>query len=119
MKRVLIVEDDPAWAALLQRYMAAIGAESAVVSSPGQAIVAVDEWAPDALCMDMLLAGETGMALLYELQSHDDLAALSVVVCSGVALDVAELTAFGVRAVLDKSRVTPGEVMAALREVLT
>lgn len=118
MKRVLIVEDDPAWAALLQRYVAAIGAESAVVSSPGQAIVAIDEWAPDALCMDMLLAGETGMALLHELRSHDDLAALPVVVCSGVALDEAELTPFGVRAVLDKTRVTPREVMLVLREVL-
>ncbi|MDO4773753.1 MAG: response regulator [Candidatus Saccharibacteria bacterium] len=118
MKRVLIVEDDPAWAALLERYAARVGAESTVVSSPGQAIVAVDERQPDALCMDMLLAGETGMALLHELQSHGDLAVLPVVVCSGVALDSAELAPFGVRAVLDKSRVTPSEVMLALEEVL-
>ena len=62
----------------------------------------------------MLLAGETGMALLNELQSHEDLARLPVVVCSNVVLDLDQLRSFGVRAVLDKARMTPDDVRAAL-----
>jgi CheY-like chemotaxis protein len=78
----------------------------------------IDEWRPDALLLDMLLAGETGVALLNELRSHDDLATLPVVVCSSVELDQGQLAPFGVRMVLDKSHATPAEIRAALRKVL-
>ena len=91
MKRLLIVEDDPAWAAVMERYARDVDAESHVVLSGGQAMELIDEWRPDALLLDMLLAGETG---------------------------VAQLAPFGVRAVLDKSQATPGEIRAALRRVL-
>lgn len=115
-KRLLIIEDDPIWAEVLARYAAAVGLTTRVVVSPAQAIEAVDDWSPHALCLDMLLAGETGMALLNELRSHDDLAALPVVVCSNVPLDAALLRPFGVRAVLDKSRMTPAEVRRVFAE---
>ena len=118
MKRLLIVEDDPAWAAVMERYARDVDAASRVVLSGGQAMELIDEWRPDVLLLDMLLAGETGVALLNELRSHDDLATLPVVVCSSVELDQVQLAPFGVRAVLDKSHVTPTEVRAALRKVL-
>ena len=73
---------------------------------------------PDVLLLDMLLAGETGVALLNELRSHDDLATLPGVVCSSVELDQGQLAPFGVQVVLDKSHVTPTEIRAALRKVL-
>ena len=118
MKRLLIVEDDPAWAAVMERYARDVDAASRVVLSGGQAMELIDEWRPDVLLLDMLLAGETGVALLNELRSHDDLATLPVVVGSSVELDQVQLAPFGVRAVLDKSRATPREIRAALRKVL-
>lgn len=114
MKKLLIIEDDPQWAAVLEQYALEAGYTARTVVAAGQAIAMLDEWQPDGLILDMLLAGETGMVLLNELQSHEDLARLPVVVCSNVALDLDQLRPFGVRAVLDKARMTPDEVRAAL-----
>lgn len=118
MKRVLIVEDDPAWAKLLQHYVSGANADSRVVISPGQALEMIDQWKPDALILDMLLASETGMALLNELKSHEDLAGLPIIVCSNVGITSDDMESFGVRAVLDKSTMTPAQVRQALTEVL-
>ena len=119
MKRVLIVEDDPAWAKLLQHYVSRTNADSRVVISPGQALEMIDQWKPDALILDMLLASETGMALLNELKSHEDLAGLPIIVCSNVGVTGDDMESFGVRAVLDKSTMKPAHVRQALTEVLS
>lgn len=118
MKKVLIVEDDPVWAKLMQYYISETGAESQVVIAPGQALEMIDDWHPDALVLDMLLASETGMALLNELKSHEDLANLPIIVCSNVGITRDDMEPFGVRAVLDKSTMTPAQVRQALTEVL-
>ncbi len=118
MKRVLIVEDDAMWVAVLSRYARGVDAEVRTVVSGGQAMDVIDSWQPDALVVDMLLAGETGMALLNELRSHDDLAKLPVVLCTGVGLKLSDVADFGVVAVLDKSTMKPEDVKSALIEVL-
>lgn len=118
MKRVLIVEDDPVWAKLMQHYISEAGADSRVVIAPGQALEMIDQWKPDALVLDMLLASETGMALLNELKSHEDLANLPIIVCSNVGITHDDMEPFGARAVLDKSTMTPAQVRQALTEVL-
>ena len=118
MKRVLIVEDDPVWAKLMQHYISEAGADSRVVIAPGQALEMIDQWKPDVLVLDMLLASETGMALLNELKSHEDLANLPIIVCSNVGITHDDMEPFGVRAVLDKSTMTPAQVRQVLTEVL-
>lgn len=118
MKKVLIIEDDPVWAKLMQHYISEAGAESRVVIAPGQALEMIDDWHPDALVLDMLLASETGMALLNELKSHEDLAGLPIIVCSNVGVTSDDMEPFGVRAVLDKSTMTPAQVRQVLTEVL-
>lgn len=117
-KRLLIVEDNPSWADVLERHASAVGAEVMIALSPGQALELIDEWHPHAVCLDMLLAGETGIALLQEMKSHDDLARLPVVVCSNVDLSAEGMVPFGVRWVLDKAAMTPAGVRAAFREAL-
>ena len=118
MKKVLIVEDDLAWAKILERYVSELNYKSKIVVSGGQAMEAIDSWRPDALLLDMLLAGETGVALLNELRSHEDLAKLPVIVCSSVEIGEEQLSSFGVAKVLDKSRATPDEIRSAIRGVL-
>lgn len=118
MKRVLIIEDDAMWAAVLERYASGVDAEVRTVVSGGQAMHIIDSWRPDVLVLDMLLAGETGMALLNELRSHDDLAKLPVILCTSVGLKLPEVVDFGVVAVLDKAVMKPEDVKLVLREVL-
>lgn len=118
MKKLLIVEDDKNWADILGRFAADVGAEYRVVVSGGQAIEIIDDWQPDALILDMLLAGETAIALLNELRSYADLASLSIVVCTNIDVKMDDLRPLGVKAVLNKTSMRPNEARAIFREVL-
>ena len=118
MKKLLIVEDDKNWADILCGYAVAVGAEARAVVSGGQAMEMIDNWQPDAIVLDMLLAGETAVALLNELRSHADLARLPIVVCSNVGVNLADLRPFGVTALLDKASMRPNEARAVFSEVL-
>ena len=118
MKKLLIVEDDKNWADILGRFAADVGAEYRVAVSGGQAIEIIDDWQPDALILDMLLAGETAIALLNELRSYADLASLSIVVCTNIDVKMDDLRPLGVKAVLNKTSMRPNEARAIFREVL-
>ena len=83
MKRVLIVEDDPTWAMLVGKYVRQLDWKSTVVSSPQAAMDALDTQPVDVIVLDMLLAVETGMALLNEIRSYDDLATIPIVASEG------------------------------------
>ena len=118
--RLLLVEDDPMWAEILTRYAAKDDWTVQMVRSPQQAMDAIDEAVPEVIMLDMLLAAETGMALLNELRGYDDTAKVPVVVCTSVAgLEIEQLAPFGVRALLDKATLTEDDVRYALREATT
>ena len=118
MKKLLIVEDDKNWADILGKFAADVGAKHRVVVSGGQAIEIIDDWQPDALILDMLLAGETAIALLNELRSYADLASLSIVVCTNIDVKMDDLRPLGVKAILNKTLMRPNEARAIFREVL-
>ena len=112
MKKLLIVEDDKNWADILGKFAADVGAEHQVAVSGGQAIEIIDNWRPDALILDMLLAGET------ELRSYADLASLPIVVCTNIDVKMDDLRPLGVKAILNKTSMRPNEARAIFREVL-
>lgn len=118
MKKLLIVEDDKNWADILGRFAGEIGAEYQVVASGVQAIEIIDDWQPDALILDMLLTGETAIALLNELRSYADLASLPIVVCTNIDVKMDDLRPLGVKAILNKTSMRPNEARAIFREVL-
>lgn len=118
MKKLLIVEDDKNWADILGKFATDVGAEYRVAVSGGQAIEIIDDWQPDALILDMLLAGETAIALLNELRSYADLASLPIVVCTNIDVDLKDLRPLGVKAILNKTSMRPNEARAIFREVL-
>ena len=118
MKKLLIVEDDKNWADILGKFAADVGAECRVAVSGGQAIEIIDDWQPDALILDMLLAGETAIALLNELRSYADLASLPSVVCTNIDVKMDDLRPLGVKAILNKTSMRPNEARAIFREVL-
>lgn len=118
MKKLLIVEDDKNWADILGKFAADVGAEYRVAVSGGQAIEIIDNWQPDAVILDMLLAGETAIALLNELRSYADLASLLIVVCTNIDVKMDDLRPLGVKAILNKTSMRPNEARAIFREVL-
>ena len=118
MKKLLIVEDDKNWTDILGKFAVDVGAEYRVAVSGGQAIEIIDDWQPDALILDMLLAGETAIALLNELRSYADLASLPIAVCTNIDVKMDDLRPLGVKAILNKTSMRPNEARAIFREVL-
>lgn len=117
---ILLVEDD-AWLADIQiRMLEKEGFSVRRVAHATAAMTAIDESVPDVLIVDMLLAGTTALALLHELQSHADTAAIPVIACTNVAesLDAERLKHYGIQRIVDKSTMHPADLVAAVRSVL-
>ena len=118
MKRVLIVEDDPTWSMLIGRYVGQLSWEFEVVRSPQEALDVLDEAEVDVIVLDLLLAVETGMALLNEIQAYDDLSDIPILVLTNTP-DVAlsDVSSYGVKCLLDKSTATPDDIKFSLKEL--
>lgn len=118
MRRVLIVEDDPTWSMLIGRYVDQLSWEFEVVRSPQEALDVLDEAEVDVIVLDLLLAVETGMALLNEIQAYDDLSDIPILVLTNTP-DVAlsDVSSYGVKYLLDKASVTPDDIKFSLKEL--
>jgi CheY-like chemotaxis protein len=120
VSKVLLVEDDPWLAELQVSALEKAGYEVVHAPHAPSAIVKVDDFEPDIIVTDILLTGSTAFALLHELQSYGDTGQLPVIVCTNMAeaLDKHDLAAYGVRRIIDKSSMKPGDLAAAVTAVL-
>jgi DNA-binding response OmpR family regulator len=117
---VLIVEDDDWFAEQQMRTLTAAGFTVARAPHGVAAIEAMDDCVPDILVLDIFLPGPNAITLLHELQSHPDLATVPVIICSNSAGDVplGALAGYGVRRVIDKTSMQPGDLVAAVKREL-
>lgn len=117
---VVIVEDDEWLAQQHARTLEAAGFLTDTSSHALEAIETIDARRPDALVLDVFLAGPNAFTLLHEMRSHADLAGIPVILCTNSADSIAneDLEAYGVRAVLDKTTMLPGDLVAAIKKVL-
>lgn len=86
------------------------------------AIMALDqlnELTPQAIIVDLLMPATTGLSLIQELISYDDLNKIPLIVCSSVAseVDAEFLWANGVRAILDKNTIQPQDLKLTLKRL--
>ncbi len=117
---ILIVEDDE-WLADQQALtIKTAGYRVKVTHHALSAIQVIDESQPDAIILDVLLAGSTAFALMHELQSYGDTGNIPIILCTNLAseLSLDDLRAYGVKLILDKTTMVPGDLIAALRSVL-
>jgi len=117
---VLIIEDDLWLAEQFQRTLNGAGFEAVHVPNGHIAMEMIDQSPPDAILLDVLLTGGTGIALLHELQSYTDVADIPVVLCTNLAgqIPLSDVKSYGVRRILDKTTMQPDDVTAAIRSVL-
>lgn len=118
-RSVLIVEDDEWLAEQHMRTLESAGYKSYFVAHALAAMDMIDDMHPDVIVLDVLLAGPNAFTLLHELQSHMDLAAIPVILCTNSAEDLAQedIAAYGVRQVLDKATMHPEDLIAAVKKV--
>lgn len=116
MKNVVIIEDDRLLSSHLKLLLNRAGYTPHVAHHGPGAIKLIDEVAPEVIVLDMLLGGSTAMPLLNELVSHEDLALIPIVLLTslGSELDETSLKPYGVREILDKTKATPQDIVAAV-----
>lgn len=116
---IVLVEDDVLLARHFERVLTLGGYRVQSTQHTLGAIELIDNHHPAAIVLDMLLSGSTGMNLLHELQSHEDLAAIPVIVVTNLATDTlaTQLEPYGVRRLLDKTTMEPDDLTAAVRSV--
>ena len=117
---VLIVEDDRWLAEQYSRVLSKVGYKVKVTSHALAAVQAIDDVHPDAIILDVLLTGSTAFTLLHELQSYGDTGAIPIILCTNLAgeLSLEDLKPYGVRRIIDKTKMIPDDLTIALRSVL-
>jgi DNA-binding response OmpR family regulator len=100
--RILIVEDEPAVADALADAVRLQGHDPAVARSGAEGLAAIAAESPEALFLDFVMPGLSGMDLLREIRRRHP--ALPIVVVTGRAkdLDVAEIRELGVTDIVEK-----------------
>ena len=116
---VVVVEDNLLLSRHFERILTKTG--HTVVSSPHAlgAIRLIDDTQPDVIVLDMLLTGSTALPLLHELQSHEDLAQIPVIMVTSLAEDMTLeiMQPYGVTHLLDKTTMHPDDLITAIKSV--
>lgn len=117
---VLIIDDDKWQSAQFARILGKAGFVAHVAHNALDGMTAIDTYKPDAIVLDIFLPGPNGVVLLHEIRSHSDLARIPVVICSNSASDVphGDLSAYGVKVILDKTTMAPDDVVTAVRSLV-
>lgn len=111
---ILLIEDDQ-W--LADSYLTVLRAQGHDVTQLSTAYEAM-EWMktqiPALIIADVLLGDHNSFTLFHELQSYPDTASIPVVVCTTLGKEQfsgAQLSSYGIVAVLDKTTMTPDQLL--------
>lgn len=119
-RTVLVIEDDDWFAEQHGRTLTDAGFRVRHASDGLAGMEAIDESLPDAVVLDIFLAGPNAFVLLHEIQSHADLSRLPIILCSNSLPDMPadRLRAYGVTSTLDKGSMQPVDLVAAVKRAL-
>jgi len=118
---ILIVEDDNWLSEQYSRSLKNAGYKVTSVSNALAAIEKIDEVSPETIILDILLTGNTAFALLHELQSYGDTGFIPIILCTNLAseLRLKDLKPYGVKRILDKTKMVPDDLISAVWGVLS
>ena len=117
---ILVVEDDM-W--LAEQYVRMIEKDGFYAQHAPHALAAMDildRGVPDVIVLDVLLSGPNAFALLHELRSHADLAAIPIILCTNSASDIKQrdVELYGVVQLLDKTTMHPDDLLTSIKKAL-
>ena len=120
-KKILLVEDE---AILVKMYVATFdkaGFETKTTEDISQAIKIMEEWHPNIVLLDIMLAGVNGLDLLKKIQGRKDLLKIPVVVFSNYTDTETEKEALklGAKAYVIKADYDPEEVINIIKQYIS
>ncbi len=113
---IFVIEDDRGWENYYRKILKSY--EMEFFHDGVAAIAEMDERVPDLVILDILLTGPTGFAVLNEMRSYPELAGVPVIIVTSVAIKTDLAKEYGVVEVLDKSEMTPQELVGAVQGAL-
>lgn len=118
--KVLIVEDDAFMASLLAEGFAKAGFDVAAARTGDEAVKQFAEAKPDAILLDVLLPGKSGLDALREIRALPGGAGIPVLVLSNIeeAGYIRQAEALGVKSYLIKANLQVAEIVAKVREAI-
>ena len=119
-KRILIIEDDPVAALAVQRLLENNGYAVEVATNGAKGLDRLLAFEPDAVLLDLLMPTLGGFVVLKTIRGDRPFCQVPVLVLSSNCTPEfrAKATAAGANHVLDKSRVTPAEILSLLQAEL-
>lgn len=117
MSYVLLIEDDQWLADSYQTMMRSQDINVRQVSTGHEAMQCIEEETPAVIVADVMLGDHTSITLLHELQSYNDTQTIPVVLCTTLgqtAFDTVELKTYGIEMILDKTTLTPEQLLHAV-----
>jgi len=100
--RILIVDDEPAVADALADSVRLQGHHPVVARSGVEGLAAIEAEAPEALFLDLVMPGLSGMELLREIRERHPELPIVVVTGRAAFLDLAEIRQLGVTDIVEK-----------------
>lgn len=114
---VLIVEDEPKLAELLQKYLAAAGYAARHVARGDQALEAVRERRPDLILLDIMLPGMDGWDICRQLRTFSDVPVL-MLTARAEEEDRLRGLELGADDYISKAPFSPREIVARVKAML-
>lgn len=114
--QILIIEDDPVMAECLAHSCQNMTCK--IFHDAISAMAAMSETLPDLILLDVLLNGPDGFTFLNELISYPDTSTIPIILVTSLSLASADLTHYGVRAVLNKENMTPTSIYKTVVQTL-
>lgn len=115
--KIVLIEDDQWLADSYVAMIASRGYEVTHFSTAHEAMSWIDAHHPALIVADIMLGDHNTLTLLHELQSYPDTAAIPVIVCTSLSADMlsnADLSSYGIVEVLDKSTLTPDQLLLSV-----
>lgn len=121
--KILLLEPNRILAEQYTRYLEREGYKLIWCENAQDGVAAADELRPDAVIVELLLAGHSGVEFLYEFRSYVDWLTLPVIILSSVSqtsagVSDATLTDLGVSAYLYKPETSLDQLGRCVKKVL-
>lgn len=122
MAKVLIVDDDEVLRRMYSAKLSHDGYEVVTCADGNEVLNLVTQERPDIVLLDIMLPHKDGLTLLGEIKNNPQSQQIPVVMMTNLAGDEtkqSQAMSLGAAAFLVKTSVTPQEIVAKLKEVLS
>lgn len=121
MIKILIAEDDQFLIAAYKAKFKKAGFEIKIVADGEAALVAVPEFQPQLMLLDLMMPKKDGFAVLKELRAQPEYASLPILVASnlGQQEDIDKATKLGATGYIVKSNLSLDEIIEVINKTLS